>query len=684
MKISINWLKDYVDADLSNSELIERLNSIGMLVDEWEEEGDDTILELETYANRPDTLGHLGVARELAASLGLPLNKPVGAIVEIDEPISDHFDIQILDEDLCSRYCGMLLTGIEVGPSPEWLQLRVRSMGLNPINNVVDVTNYVLFATAQPIHAFDVAKLEGRKIVVRRAKRGEHLITLEGEDVSLSQDMLVIADENKPVALAGIIGGQESAVTEATRDVLIESAYFDPVSVRQTWKKAGVQTDASYRFERGADLSFPPVAARLAASLLTQMGGRAYQGILDVFPKSRRPRTVVLRHHRISELLGVEVAEDFVVRTLTNLDFGVAQQQPGIWRVTVPSFRVDIEREADLIEEIARFFGYENIPSQLPTMETMDLVFDKKRELEDSLRILIFHNGFDEVVNYSFFNPVKENLFRQDRQSVAIRNPISSRAALLRTTLLDGLLQTVAWNRNRGAQGVHVFELGKVFSRNDQDNREQQKLGMVTWGTREIPHWQGHTEKTDFFLLKGACESLMSHMGYEPIVFQNQAHVFFQTNHALALHIKGSQVGVLGQVKPEIRAAYDIKEPVWAAEIDLDALFDIQAQAFHFTPVIKFPSMIRDVSFLVDLGVSYEEIKQAINRLNLSHLETYELYDRYTGSGVPKGKVSLSIRFTFRHPQKTLLAEEADSLQQMIVKALRSGFEFQLREGGEN
>ncbi len=684
MKISINWLKDYVDVDLSASQVIDRLNEVGMLVDEWEEKGDDTILELETYANRPDTLGHLGVARELAAALGITLNRPDGSIVEMDESISDHFDIQILDEDLCPRYCGMLLTGIEVGPSPEWLQRRLRSVGLNPINNVVDVSNFVLFATAQPIHAFDVAKLQGRKIVVRRAKRREILKTLEGEDITLSQDMLVIADEKNPVAFAGIIGGQESAVTEATTDVLIESAYFDPVSIRQTWKQAGVQTDASYRFERGADLSFPPVAACLAASLLTQMGGRAYKGILDVFPKSRRPRTVVLRHHRIQEILGVEVAEDFVVNTLTGLEFEVTPQQSGVLRIAVPSFRVDIEREADLIEEIARFFGYENIPSQLPTMENLDLSFDREKEMESSLRRLMFHNGFDEVVNYSFFDPAKEELFRQQHQAVAIRNPISSRAALLRTTLLDGLLQTVAWNRNRGALGVHAFELGNVFSRDEEDSREQPKLAMLTWGAWEAPHWQGHTEKSDFFHLKGACESLMSHLGYEPIVFQNQAHVFFQTGHALVLRIKGTEVGVLGQVKPEIRAAYDIKEPVWAAEFDLDVLFDIQTKAFQFTPVIKFPSMIRDVSFLVDQGVSYEEIKQTIDRLNLAHLESCDLYDRYTGSGVPKGKVSLSIRLTFRHPQKTLLAEEVESLQQMIVKALRSGFDLQLREGGEN
>ncbi|MGB2906200.1 MAG: phenylalanine--tRNA ligase subunit beta [Candidatus Aminicenantaceae bacterium] len=685
MKISIDWLKDYISLDLSNTQVISTLNRIGMLVDEWEEIEDDTILELETYANRPDTLGHLGVARELAAALGLPLNMPDVSIIENDKQIAEHFDIQIMDEDLCPRYCGMIVSGIEVGPSPDWLQKRLRALGLIPVNNVVDVTNYVLFATAQPIHAFDLAKLNGSKIMVRRAKRGEGMRTLEGRDVALSQDMLVIADEKDPVALAGVIGGEVSAVSEATRDVLIESAYFDPVSVRQTWKKAGVQTDASYRFERGADIMFPPHAAALAVTLLTQMGGVAYQGVLDVYPKPARPKTVVIRHHRLLELLGAEIEEAFVTKTLKDLEFQVKEQQPGIWQVTVPTFRVDIEREADLIEEIARFFGYENIPSRLPLWETVDLSLDRKRTLETGVRQLMFHQGFDEVVNYSFTDPAREELFRRDRGAIAIRNPISTRASLLRTTLLNGLLQTVVWNKNRGVEGVHVFELGHIFSQEEEDKRELQAMGMITWGALDAPHWQGGPGlPTDFFHLKGTCESLVASLGYQVVSFQNRDHPFFEAGHALALYLKGAEAGILGRLKPEILEAYDLNEPVWAAEIDLDVAFEIQPHVFRFVPVVKYPSVIRDVSFLIDRGVPYQDIKEILDRLNLPYLERHTLYDRYTGAGVPEGKVSLSLRFVFRHPQKTLQAGEVDALQEKIGKALRSSFEIQLREGGEN
>ena len=684
MKISIDWLKDYIDLDMSDMQVIDTLNRVGMLVDEWTESEGDTILELETYANRPDTLGHLGVARELAAALGRRMKPPDVSIVENDKQIAEHFDIQILDEDLCPRYCGKIVSGIEVGPSPDWLQKRLRALGLNPVNNVVDVTNYVLFATAQPIHAFDLAKLKGARIIVRRAKRGEGMRTLEGSEVALSQDMLVIADDKDPVALAGVIGGEDSAVSEKTRDILIESAYFDPVSVRQTWKKAGVQTDASYRFERGADIDFPPHAAELAATLLTRMGGVAHQGILDVFPKPTRPKTVVIRHHRILELLGAEIEEAFVTKTLEDLEFRLKKQQPGIWQATVPTFRVDIEREADLIEEVARFFGYENIPAKLPLMETNDLRPDRKRSLETDLRQLMFHQGFDEVVNYSFMDPAKEELFRSDRMAIAIRNPISTRAALLRTTLVDGLLQTVAWNKNRGAEGVHVFEQGHIFNQDEEEKHELQALGMITWGSLEAPHWQGQGRATDFFHLKGTCEKLVTGLGYEAVSFQIKEHPCFEAGHALALFLKGTEAGILGRVKSEILEAYDLDDPVWAAEINLEAALETQPHWFRFVPVVKYPSVIRDVSFMIDREIPYQDIREALDRFKLPFLDRYTVYDRYTGTGVPEGKVSLSLRFVFRHPQKTLQAAEVDALQEKIMKALRSSFQSQLREGGEN
>ena len=316
MRISLEWLKEFIELDISPEELIRVLNSIGLVVDEFSWEEGDLILEIETYANRPDTLGHLGIARELSAVLGQPLKEQQWPLTEISEKTEEVVDVQVFVEELCPRYCGLVVRGVKVGPSPEWLQRRLRAVGLKAINNVVDVTNYVLYATAQPIHAFDLDKLAGQKVIVRQAKKGESFRTLDGTDLQLSPEMMVIADDQKPVALAGIIGGENSAVTEETQNVFIECAYFDPISVRMTAKKLGLQTDASYRFERGADISFPPQGALMVASLLSQFGGKATRGLIDIYPHPRKRKTLILRHHRVRELLGVEVPVSYTHLTL--------------------------------------------------------------------------------------------------------------------------------------------------------------------------------------------------------------------------------------------------------------------------------------------------------------------------------------------------------------------------------
>lgn len=684
MRISFEWLKDFIQLDLSSTEVIDKLNSIGMLIESWEEKDNDIILELETYANRPDTLGHLGVARELATALGVQIQEQHWPLVETEENISDSFDIQIWDEDLCPRYCGMIVKGVSVGPSPEWLARRIKAMGLNPVNNVVDVTNYVLYSTAQPIHAFDLKKLRGNKIIVRRAKKGETLVSLEDKELVLSSEMLVIADEKKPVALAGVIGGKESSVTENTKDILIESAYFNPLSIRKTWKALGVQTDASYRFERGTDISFPPKAALMAASLLTQMKGKALTGIMDVFPKPRKLRTVVLRQHRITELLGVEVEADFIANMLTSLEFRVEEQQQGIWRVQVPPFRVDIEREADLIEEIARFYGYENIPAELPAWMTDEPGIDPRRSLEERLRQSMFQEGFDEVVNYSFTDSKKTAVFKTGLDTIEIRNPISSRAALLRTTLMGGLLENIAWNKNRGAEGVHIFEVGNIYFWKDQKCKEQLSLAFVTFGVLGLPQWQSDGERVDFFRLKGTCENLLVRLGFRDFSFRMDEHPYFAAAQALSLSVRGKQIGWLGLVRPEVLDAFDLKEAIWACEMNLDELFAMQPKSFVYTPVNRFPQVARDISFLVDHHVSYQEIREVIQKLDMLNVQSVILYDRYSGKSIPKNKVSLSLRFIFQHPQRTLLAEEVDIFLEKIIKALKTSFKLQLREGGEN
>jgi phenylalanyl-tRNA synthetase beta chain len=683
MKISVDWLKNYIDIDLPVTRLVEVLDNIGLLIEDWEEKNGDVILDVETYANRPDTLGHMGIARELAAALGLSFKKQSLPLIEADDNISDLVDVQIWDLDLCPRYSGMVVKNIDVGPSPKWLVKKIIAMDLKPINNVVDITNYVLFSTAQPIHSFDLAKIAGRKIIIRRAKQGEKLLSLEAKDVDLTQEMLVIADEEKPIALAGVIGGENTAVSDSTRTVFIESAYFDPVSVRKTRKAAGIQTDAAYRFERGADISFSPEAAQMAASFLSQFGGKICKGTVDVYPKPRKTKTVMLRDHRVSSLLGVDIDNDFIERTLKDLGFQLDQKQPGIWQVKIPHFRIDIDREADLIEEIARFYGYEKIPIQLPPLRTLEPILDPRREKIQILRQLMFHHGFDEVVNFSFMDPEKEEKFTPDLEPVQIRNPISTKAAFLQTTLLDGMFENVAWNMNRGVEGVHIFEIGNVFHLDNDVCKENLMLGVIMTGIVGERHWKQKSKEASFFHLKGMCEALMTQLRYGSFFFQLENHPHFKEGSSLAMHFKGEEIGYLGAIKQNILDAYLLKEEAWAAEINLSHLFEKQAQAFKYSAVVKYPSVSRDVSFIGDRNVSFEEIREAVEKLQLPYLEKFNLYDRFSGSSIPEGKVSLSFRFVFRRPDRTLQAEEVDALQEKIIGTLGARFHFQLREGGK-
>lgn len=683
MKISLDWLRNYVEVNLPLPQLIEKLNMIGLLVEGWEEREEDVILDIETYANRPDTLGHLGIAREVAAALGLALKKQSWSLTEIEEKTSDLVSIQIRSDDLCPRYCGIIVKEIEVGPSPGWLKKKIEAMGLKPVNNVVDVTNYVLFSTAQPIHAFDFEKIGGQEIIIRKANTGEVLRSLEGKEIRLSSEMLVIADEKKPIALAGIIGGEESAVSGETRNVFIESAYFDPVSIRKTSKETGVATDASYRFERGADISFLPSASLMAASLLAQIGGKSTRGVVDIYLSPKKSKTIILRNHRIPELLGVEIDKNFTQQTLSSLGFRVREKTEGIWEVRIPSFRVDIEREADLIEEIARFYGYDKIPAHIPPLRKLELAFDPKRKKIDKLRHLLFHQGFDEFLNFSFLDPEKKLQFETSLRAVEIRNPVSSKASLLRTTLVAGLLENVVWNKNRGAESVHAFEIGNIYFLDREKCIEQLSLAIVSTGYLGYHHWQGKREAADFFHLKGTCELLMAHLRFKPFSFREDDHPYFASGYSIALRFKGKTIGHLGLLKKEILDSYSIKDDVWSAELDLATLFAKQPQSFQYAPVPKYPGITRDISFVADRNISFQDIKEEVEKLSLPNLEKFDLYDLFSGSSVPKGKISLSLRFIFRHPQRTLHAEEVDKFQERIIKSLKASFNFQIREGGE-
>ena len=681
MKISLNWLKEYVDVDVPLRELLDRLTMIGLVVEHAEERGGDVILEVETYATRPDTLGHLGVAREVAAMLGRPLKERTWPVEELAARTAELVDVQILDEDLCPRYCGLVVKGIKVGPSPDGMKARLEAMGLKPINNIVDVSNYVLFATGQPIHTFDLARLSGARIVVRRAKKGETIRTLDGRDVTLQPDMLVIADEKRPAAVAGVIGGEASAVSDATTDVFIESATFDPVSVRKTRKALELSTDASYRFERGADIGFAPQAAQMAASLLTAFGGRTSREIADVYPKPRKPKEIVLRGRRVADLLGAAPGRLFIETTLESLGFSLKSGANGVWRVQVPSFRVDIEHEADLVEEIARFYGYDKIPSVVPPLEVLDAGPSGGERLR-RLDVQLFHYGFDEVINLSFADPEKEAVLASGRNPVAIRNPISSKAAVLRTTLLGGLLENTAWNLNRGVAGVPIFEIGNVYAQLEGGPVERLTLGLSETGLLGVPGWKDKPEPAQLFHVKGAVEAALAALRYAALTFDEASHPFFEAGSALAVAYKGEKIGVMGKVGDRILAAYGIPGPVFAAEIELAALFDKQPKPFEYLPLPKFPAVVRDLSFLVDRAVPYQEVKSAVEKMSVPYLEEFEIIDRYAGDPVPKDKAGLSLRFVYRNPKATLTAEDVDKAEHKLLMALKAALKIQLREGG--
>ncbi len=682
MKISLEWLREYVAVDLPRQEILDKLTMIGLVADTTEERDGDLILDLETYANRPDTLGHLGVARELAALLGLPLIEKDRPVAELPEATTDIADVQIVAEALCPRYCGVVVRNVPVGPSPAWLTRRIEAMGLRPVNNVVDVSNYVLFATAQPIHTFDFGRIGGGRIVVRKAKRSETLVDLDGRTLALSTDMLVIADESRPVALAGVIGGQASGITASTRDVFIESANFDPVGIRKTAKALGVSTDASYRFERGADIDFAPQAALMAASLLTQMGGLASKGLIDRYPKPPKARTVRLRLRRIAELLGVEVPEGFVVDVLGRLGFRVEGAPKGPWRVGVPTFRVDVSREADLVEEIARFYGYDRIPSEVTPVDSFAPVVNRKRDRLARIRETLAGQGLDEVINWSFADPEREATVASGRTPVAIQNPISNRASVMRTSLFPGLLENAAWNLNRGVEGVHIFELGNVFYwGDDEKHRENFHLGLLTTGLLPGAGFAAPAAATDFYFLKGAVEAALEALRFDPAGFEERDHPSYEPGRALAVLYRGQEVGRLGLLRRDLAASASVDGPVYAAEIDLSALFEKTPRAFEYVPVPKLPGAVRDLSFLMDRSVTYGEIARALGRLDQPLLEGFELVDRFSGAPLPADKVSLTIRLRFRHPQRTLVAGEVDRAEQEIVGHLRSALAIQLREG---
>ena len=599
--------------------------------------------------------------------------------------------VSILDADLCPRYAARIITDVHVAPSPEWLQTRLESVGLRSINNVVDATNYVLWELGHPMHAFDMDKLDEKRIVVRRARSGEIIRTLDGVDQKLAPEMLVIADAHKPVALAGIMGGEDSEVSDATTNVLLESAYFDPVSIRKTSRKLGISTEASYRFERGADYhALVPAADRCAAMIKQLAGGTILKGVLDEAPppedpeKFRWPKSIRLRIQRVSKIIGQEIAPEAVEDTLNALELTVRSKDDDGWTVDIPSFRVDLFEEIDLIEEVARLYGYDKVNSTYPRLAVEPLDRGTPHRFQGQVSDLMISCGLDEVVTYSFMG--EKDLDRLNvpaesplRQAVRLNNPLSQEESLMRTTLVPRLLAVYDHNQRRGQKNVAIYELGNTYRKVQNAIEEHCKLGVVLAGNA-LMHWSIPDRQFDFFDVKGLAESLLKSIQATDISTKKTRCPFLAPERGIDLFFQKTLLGSYGELSQDVVSRMDFLGTVALLEMDLEVLQRAvgEDQRKLVTPS-QYPAVERDIAVLISRNVTSEEIVNTIKKTGKKNLESVELFDRYTGKQIEKDKVSLALRLVFRAPDRTLTEEEVNQRYEKILKALQHNHDAVLR-----
>jgi len=682
MKISIDWLKDYIELPESPQKLQNDLTMAGLVVEGISSCDGDTVLEIEVTANRPDCLNHVGVARELAALYRRPLRlHPAGPRLRLRAERVP-YSIEIRDPKLCPRYNGLVLDGIRVEPSPGWMRKRLEACGMRPINNIVDITNYVLLEVGHPLHAFDFDLLSGGRIIVSRAVDGQKMITLDGVERHLDAQMLLINDGAGPVAIAGVMGGLHSEISLSTTRVLLECAYFLPASVRRTSKRLGLSTEASYRFERGVDWNGTVFAIGRTAGLIREhAGGRLAGSWQDVYPGELEPVRIDLKRESAERLLGVGLDDSFVEATLKNLNFRLQRRGKGCWLVTCPSYRADMELEADLVEELARFFGYQNIPTTLPAARTAGSP-SPVSACESAARRTLMGLGYSESVHLSFAGSRELEQFHvPGMEPPEIRNPLTEDTQFLRTTLALGLMGSVRRNLNHDTQRVRLFEIGKVFKRGaDGLPVERRALGIAGTGGFAGFNWRHPSEEYDFFHLKGTVTGMLSALRSEDFrVVPGTVVPWLNPAEAAKLLVSGVEIGALGSLHPDIQDEYKLRQPVYLAEIDFEALSRRLFAPVRYEPMPRYPSVERDLCVVVGRSVRYAEVREGILGLGLQHLTEVDLIDVYEGSGIPPEKISITLRLVFLDREKTLTIDRIQSFSDNVLAFLRNSFGAELR-----
>ena len=674
--------------------------------------GSDVVYDLEVTPNRPDLNSVIGIAREIAAVTGNPLRIPdVGQASRLSPssnpkletgatPVlrcADLVAVRIEDAEFCPRYTARVIKGVKIGPSPAWLRDTLEKVGIRSINNVVDVTNYVMLESGQPLHAFDYHLLQSRAgvspapdrrdacptIVIRRAAAGEKFKTLDNQERTLTNEMLLIADEQKGIALAGVMGGANTEINNSTVDVLIESAYFAPVNIRRTSKQLGLRSESSYRFERGADVGICDWASQRAAQLILETaGGQLAEGVVDVYPKPAEPKQITLHFSKSKDLFGVGISHAEQIGFLTKLGLSIAKQEPGECTFKVPSWRVDLKREVDLIEEVERLYGVEKVPATPPRGAIGANAFDSVYDQIAEARRILTGLGLNEAQGQTLIAK-SEVRSAKDDEIVALANPLSSDMDVLRPSLLPGLIHSLRHNVSHKNYDVALFEIGRVFTGKNGATKEERRVAVALTGQRSLNFWSGEDRDAKFsaFDLKGVVEEFLEYFGVRGVTFTRRSETTAMFLESAAIALGGKlPLGEVGQLSPALAKKHDLRDAVFLAELNLDQLLARRNPAKSFKPLPQFPSIRRDVAMLVPEAITHEAVLQTVRKTKPANLETVELFDVFRGKNVPEGQKSLAYAFTYRSPEKTLTDTEVNTAHLKIVEALKQNLGATVRE----
>lgn len=680
MKISYNWLKEYVDVKMAPEKLAETLTMAGLSVEGVSARQGDHILEIEITANRPDWLSVIGVAREVAALTGEKLKVPACPKIRASSAAGTAVKVSVEDRKMCSLYTARAVYDVNIAPSPDWLKSRVEAMGLRSVNNVVDITNFCLFETGEPMHAFDLDKIPGQNVIVRKARKGEEIVTIDGVKRTLDETMLVIADRDKPVAIAGVMGAVNTEVTFSTKNILLEAAYFDPISIRRTARKLGISTDSSYRFERRVDIGRVSASSDRAADLIIKTAGGKAGGFKEVGSSAAKSGIVELRFKRLDGLLGAGIPPAKVKKITTSLGMKARSVSSAAIKLEPPSFRHDIKNEVDVIEEVARVYGYGNIPSTLARIPGQPVRMEPEMAMVRKVSSILAGLGAYEIMTYSLLNKKTIAASGIGTEGVAdIKNPLTSEQESMRPSLIPGMLGAMLWNINRKSRDLKLFELGNVYMKDPSGGFTERRSLCVGIAGQAFGSWTGSSRDSGFFELKGIAEALLEGLGVKGASFERAKHAAFSSFSCARIDIALRPAGFMGEVASGVLKNFDIKEKAYLLEADAEALFGSAACGRRFSELPKYPSVFRDISIVASRDTRNADIVEVIRSAAGAILKEARLVDSYKGKQIPEDKISLTYRLEYRDPARTLEDKDVAEAHAAVLKDLDGKLGAKLR-----